>query len=267
MSAIGSSALSQNTLAPLGAFLDGQPNGNDRGAETYFEKEYNAFSQLMGARPVFYNAYTNFTQDPSLWGGTSSWSAWSFAKTGANFVGPTSGTVPLVGVPMADPTYNYGTVDNFYKQVISGQLNSAYTAIVDGWAGQGYKNVEFRIGYEFNGSMAWTPAANGSNNADFVAAWQHIATLIHSEGAKDGITAKTVWDPSTSNGSRYDVQSLYPGNSYVDVISTDIYGGGTPNNLVDFATGGTKVELDLRRVGRQAGQSRSLLYVFELYLG
>ena len=125
---------------------------------------------------------------------------------------------------------------------MSGQLDAAYTAIVDGWAGQGYKNVEFRIGYEFNGSMAWTPAANGSNNADFVAAWQHIATLIHSEGAKDGITAKTVWDPSTRNGSRYDVQTLYPGDQYVDVISADIYGGGTPNNLVDFATGGTTVD-------------------------
>ncbi len=83
---------------------------------------------------------------------------------------------------------------------------------------------------------------NGSDNADFVKAWQHIASLIHSEGTKDGITAKTLWNPATTNGSSYDVQTLYPGDQYADVISVDIYGGGTPNNLVDFATGGTTVD-------------------------
>jgi hypothetical protein len=243
MSTIGSSALAQNTLAPLGVYLDGQPNGNDTAAEAYFEKEYAAFVNIMGgARPGFYNAYTDFSQDPSQWGASASWGAWSAARTGNSFIGPGSGTVPVVGVPMADPTFQYGSIDGFYKQVISGQLDASYTAIVDAWASEGYKTAEFRIGYEFNGSMAWTPPANGSNNADFVAAWQHIANLVHAEGAKDGIAAKTVWDPATSNGSSYDVQTLYPGDQYVDVISTDVYGGGVPNNLVDFATGGTTVD-------------------------
>jgi hypothetical protein len=235
-------ALSQNTLAPLGAYLDGQPNGNDASGEAYFEQEYTAFATLMGTRPAYYNAYTDFTQAPSSWGSSASWGAWSAAQTGNQFVGPGSGTIPVVGVPMADPTFQYANIDSFYKQVISGQFDSDYTAIVDGWANEGYKTAEFRIGYEFNGSMAWTPPANGSDNADFVAAWQHIANLIHAEGTKDGINAETVWDPATSNGSSYDVQSLYPGDQYVDVISTDVYGGGTPNNLVDYATGGTTID-------------------------
>ena len=34
---------------------------------------------------------------------------------------------------------------------------------------------------------------------------------------------------------------MYPGDQSVDVVSVDVYGGGTPNNLVDFATGGTTV--------------------------
>jgi hypothetical protein len=242
MTVTASTALSQNTLAPLGAYFDGQPNGNDASGQAYFEQQYTAFANLMGTRPEYYNFYTDFTQAPSSWGSSASWGAWSAAQTGDQFVGPGSGTIPVVGVPMADPTYQYATIDSFYKQVIAGQFDSDYTAIVDGWANEGYKTAEFRIGYEFNGSMAWTPPANGSDNADFVAAWQHIANLIHAEGTKDGITAETVWDPATSNGSSYDVQSLYPGDQYVDVISTDVYGGGTPNNLVDYATGGTTID-------------------------
>ncbi len=239
-----SSTLSNNTVAPLGAYLNAQPDRSSATNETNFEQQYSSFTSLMGTRPQFYNAYTDFTQSPSLWPSSASFAATSFAQSGTNFVGPGSGTIPVIGVPMATNAYGPSTADPdpFYKQIISGALDANYTGIVDSWANAGFKTAEFRIGYEFNGSMPWTPAANGSDNADFVAAWQHIANLIHSEGTKDGITAKTVWNPSTANGGAYDVQTLYPGDQYVDVVSTDVYGGGNPNNLVDFATGGTTVD-------------------------
>ena len=215
----------------------------------------------MGTRPQFYDAFTDFTQNPSQWASSAGFGATSFAQSGTSFVGPGSGTIPVIGVPMATSAYGASKADPdpFYKQIISGALDASYTGIVDSWANAGFKTAEFRIGYEFNGSMAWTPAATGSDNADFVAAWQHIANLIHAEGAKDGITAKTVWNPSTANGAAYDVQTLYPGDQFVDVVSVDVYGGGTPNNLVDFATGGTTVELILRGLGRQASEHRTLL--------
>src|SRR5258708_5466216 len=102
MATTATSSLSQNTLAPMGAYLNGQPNGNSTSAQTYFEQQYTAFSKLMGTRPGFYDAYTDFTQVPSAWGSNAGWGAWSFALTGNSFVGPGSGTIPVVGVPMAD---------------------------------------------------------------------------------------------------------------------------------------------------------------------
>ena len=242
---MSSSTLSNNnnTLAPLGAYLNAQPDRSNATNETNFEHQYSSFATLMGTRPQFYDAFTDFTQNPSQWASSAGFGATSFAQSGTNFVGPGSGTIPVIGVPMATSAYGPSKADPdaFYKQIISGAFDASYTGIVDSWANAGFKIAEFRIGYEFNGSMAWTPAATGSDNADFVAAWQHIANLIHAEGAKDGITAKTVWNPSTANGGAYDVQTLYPGDQFVDVVSVDVYGGGTPNNLVDFATGGTTV--------------------------
>ncbi len=243
---MSSSTLSNtnNTLAPLGAYLNDQPDRSNATNETNFQTQYSNFASLMGTRPQFFDAFTDFTQSPSQWGSSASFAATSFAGSGNSFLAPGSGTIPVVGVPMA--TNAFGPFkqdpDSFYQQIISGSLDADYTGIVDGWANAGFKTAEFRIGYEFNGFMPWTPASNGSDNADFVAAWQHIASLIHAEGTKDGITAKTTWDPATTNGSSYDVQTLYPGDQYVDVVSVDVYGGGTPNNLVDFATGGTTVD-------------------------
>jgi hypothetical protein len=243
---MSSSTLSNtnNTLAPLGAYLNAQPDRSNAANETNFERQYTSFATLMGTRPQFYDAFTDFTQNPSQWASSAGFGATSFAQSGTNFIGPGSGTIPVIGVPMATSAYGPSKADPdpFYKQIISGALDASYTGIVDSWANAGFKTAEFRIGYEFNGSMAWTPAATGSDNADFVAAWQHIANLIHAEGAKDGITAKTIWNPSTANGGAYDVQTLYPGDQFVDVVSVDVYGGGTPNNLVDFATGGTTVD-------------------------
>jgi hypothetical protein len=229
-------------IVPLGVYLDGQPDKSSAANQAYFEQQYNAFVKLMGARPSLYNGFTDNSKGAAGLPGSAAYGAGSFAQTGAAYVGPTSGTIPLIGVPMSDPSAQYSTVDTYYKEVIAGNLDADYTGIVDAWAKAGFKTTEFRVGYEFNGSMAWTPASNGSNNADFVAAWQHIANLIHTQGSKDGIKAETVWNPATANGSSYDIQSLYLGDQYVDVISSDAYGGGHPNNLVDYATDGKTID-------------------------
>ncbi len=80
--------------------------------------------------------------------------------------------------------------------------------------------------------MPWSPGNSTSKtaDADFVTAWQHVANLVHSEGQADGITAQTVWNPSTSEWSPVDIKTLYPGNQYVDIEGIDIYSsiyGGT----------------------------------------
>lgn len=231
------------TPFPLGVYV-GNPNGNDAGAETAFQNQYNAFVQDMGgARPQFMDTFTDFSQDPSTWGANASWDAWSWAQSGANYVGPTSGTVPVVGVPLASNAGGWSNVDTFYQQIIAGQYDADYTGIVNAWAQAGYKTVQFRVAYEFNGNfMPWAPGNSSSPTAqaDFIAAFQHVANLIHAAGAANGITAQVVWNPSDINWS-VDPTQYYPGDKYVDIIGTDAYSPAYPLDLTTWsgATTGT----------------------------
>ena len=229
----------------LGAYLTDNPARNDPGSMSAFRSDYDAFARLMGARPRFYDAYTDNGQGAAGMPASAEWEAESFAQTGDAYVGPNSGTTPVVGVAMSDSSAQWGSVDTFYQKIISGSLDAAYKGIVDAWARNGYKTVEFRLGYEFTGGfMPWSPEAssNPNANADFVKAFQHLANLMHSEASVDGATAKIVWCPAIRQGTSYDIRTLYPGDQYVDVISTDLYSGGMPNGYVDWATGGTTVD-------------------------
>jgi len=241
---ISTTAMAQSGLGSgfTGVYLTDQPNGNDPSATARFETEYTQFTTLMGARPKYYVAYTDNSQGAANMPGNAGWGSWSFALTGASYVGPTSGTIPVIGVPMSDPSGQWGTVDTFYQEVISGSLDADYKGIVDGWFGQGYTNVVFRPGYEFTGTtMAWSPdnSTNPNNHADFVAAFQRIVNDLRAECTLKGVTCKISWCTAGRQGSSYDISTLYPGDSYVDLISTDIYSGGTPNSLKNWGTGGT----------------------------
>jgi Glycosyl hydrolase family 26 len=227
-----------STRFPLGVYV-GNPNGNDPTAEAAFQSQYNAFvTDMGGARPQFMDTFVDYTQDPSEWGANASWTAWSWAMTGNDYVGPGSGTVPVVGVPLASNAGGWGNVDTFYQQIIAGDYDADYKAIVDAWAAEGYTTVQFRVGYEFNGNfMAWGSGNSSSPtvDADFVAAFQHVANLIHEEGAADGITAQVVWNPDDIN-SGVDPTQLYPGSQYVDIISTDAYSPAYPLDLTTWSS-------------------------------
>ncbi len=231
----------------LGAYLTDNPARNNAGSMSAFKSNYDAFTSLIGARPRFYDTYTDNGQGAAGLPASAEWEAKSFAQTGDAYVGPSSGTTPVVGVPLSDSSAQWGSVDTFYQAIISGSLDADYKGIVDAWANNGYKTVEFRLGYEFTGGfMPWSPedSSNPNANADFVRAFQHLADIMHSEASADGTTAKIVWCPAIRQGTSYDIRTLYPGDQYVDVISTDLYSGGAPNGLTDWAAGGTTQDSD-----------------------
>jgi hypothetical protein len=236
-----SATTASGTAFGLGAYLDGQPNGNDAAANTYFEQQYDAFTKLMGVRPQYYDFYTDNGQGGAAGlAGSAGWAAWSAAQTGDNYVGPGSGTIPVVGVPMSDGSGQWGTVDNYYQQIISGALDADYKGIVDAWATNGYKTVQFRPGYEFDGTfMGWSPYSDNTaqTNADFVKAFQHVADLVHSEGKADGITAQVVWNPAAMNWTQGDVTQLYPGDQYVDIMSLDEYSNIWTGDFTNWSKG------------------------------
>jgi beta-mannanase len=68
---------------------------------------------------------------------------------------------------------------------------------------------------EFNLS-SWNPT-------DFINAWRHIVTRMHADGATN---VGFVWNPTEQadgNGTRTKINSTYPGDAYVDWISSDSY--------------------------------------------
>jgi hypothetical protein len=215
--------MSATTKFPLGFFGGDNPNGNDATAQQAFKDHYDAFVKTMGgARPVFMDSYIDKGIDPSQWGSNASWTAWSWAQTGDNYVGPNSGTTPVFGIVLANNNGGWGNADTFYQQILSGQYDADYKAEVDAWAQQGYKSVDFRIEYEFNGHfMAGSPFNSSSPTAqtDFVKAWQHVADLVHQQGAADGITAKTLWCVSAATWTDVPLAQMYPGDQYVDEIT------------------------------------------------
>ncbi len=227
-------------------FFASNPNGNDPIANAQFEQEYNEFTQLMGARPGYMDGFVDYSLDPSQWAANASWTAWSWAMTGNNYVGPGSGIIPVIGVAMASTSGTNGSwdsVDAFYRQIIAGTYDSDYAGIVKAWAAQGYTKMELRIGYEFNGNfMPWAPGNSSSStvNADFIAAWQHIASIVHTAGQADGITVQTVWNPNEMGYDPTDPRALYPGNQYVDIIATDVYSPTYPNDLTNYTSTGSE---------------------------
>ena len=239
-----------NTPFPLGAYF-GNPNGSDATANAQWESTYNQFVSLMGARPVRYDNYIDSTStNPSDWIASAQWSASSFAQTGNNYVGPGSGTTPVIGVPMYSASANPAQNDSFFQATAAGQYDNVWKGIVDAWAGQGYKQVEFRPGYQFNGTFMPWGIGNSAGNApggpnapgDWLAAFKRISDDIHQESAADGITGLVHWDPQGSSWSLPNGQNtaaFYPGNQYVDVIDIDYYNDLAAYDLTDWANGGT----------------------------
>ncbi len=137
--ASASLGLSADTAFSLGFYAPDNPNGNDPKAMAAFKNDYDTYVKIMGTRPTYYTGYTDFGQDPSKWAANAGWSAWSWSLTGAYYVGPTSGTIPVVGLPLASNAGGWGNVDNFYKAIIAGKYDANYKGVIDAWAKAGYR--------------------------------------------------------------------------------------------------------------------------------
>ncbi len=79
--------------------------------------------------------------------------------------------------------------------------------------------------WEFTGS--WTdangiyPWGSGNTPAKFVQAWQHVVNTVRNAG---GTQISWVWCPGDVGDSVATLHSVYPGDSYIDWVGTDIYG-------------------------------------------
>ncbi|RAR75418.1 glycoside hydrolase family 26 protein [Flavobacterium aciduliphilum] len=105
--------------------------------------------------------------------------------------------------------------------------NGLYDAFLSKWA-QSAKDyghpIYLRLGHEMNEPYRYPWGPQNVTPQEFVAGWKHVHDLFNKIGAKNIIW---VWSPHTAYGYFDD---YYPGNEYVDMVSTGILNFGTSTN-------------------------------------
>lgn len=223
------------TPFPLGVYLS-NPNGDN---ETTFNTEYQNFVATMDATPQFIDTYVDQTQPISSWVSNASYQAWSNAQS------PDSvGLTPVIALPFTSTAAGALTPDQYFQAWASGAYDSVLQGMVKAWASYGATTQYWRPGWEMNlPSMPSYAGTSAATQADWIAAFQHIYTVLHAAGAADGVNIQVVWNPSIINYDNVEATTqLYPGNAYVDVIGADVYSNlypyGAPNAIYDWAANG-----------------------------
>lgn len=87
------------------------------------------------------------------------------------------------------------------------------------------KPVMLRFAHEMNGNWyPWAEGVNGNSAGDYVAAWQHVVTVVKATGASN---VNWVWSPNVPYTGSTDVAGLFPGAAYLDTAALDGYNWGT----------------------------------------
>ena len=147
---------------------------------------------------------------------------WSYVIGGTNELWMANGGARKVliawepnGIRFADVTS--GSQDAYLAQVATSMKAFPYDVYVRPWP-------------EMNGHWStWQPTASGTHPdggtpAQFIAAWRYLVTYMHSRGVTH---LKFVFNPDASNQSvDTPIASIWPGESYVDVLGIDGYNWG-----------------------------------------
>ena len=219
---------SKSTAFPLGTYV-GNPDGNGGATEDQFNAQMQSFVNVMGTTPEFMDAYIDPGMPVDQWASNASWTAWSWAQTPV-----ANQTTPVIGLPM-NLNENFGNPDAMFAAFASGQYDDVLRQMVANWKQEGFNTQYWRPGYEMNsGSQAWYAGGDSQTAANYVAAFQHIADVLHEAGQADGANVQVVWSPNVQNWNAVDVNQLYPGDNYVDVIGPDGYDMMWPPSLYDW---------------------------------
>jgi len=207
----------------LGAFLT-NPNGSDAGAEAVFESNYNSLKQALGNTPTMIDVYVDGTQSVANWPGNASWQAWSNAQSPV-----ARNMVPVLGLPMWSTAGGSPSSQQQLQDFAAGRNDAAVTGVVQSWVSHGFRTLIVRVGWEMNITGSSYAGDDAQSQANWVAAFKHIYTVLHEAAKAAGASMQVVWNPSATNYSNASATgSLYPGDAYVDIVGVDIYGGMFP---------------------------------------
>ncbi|WP_436776000.1 glycoside hydrolase family 26 protein [Yinghuangia sp. YIM S09857] len=108
------------------------------------------------------------------------------------------------------------------RHIIAGQFDDYVTKWAQGIKELGYP-VAIRFAHEMNGFWyPWAAQANGNTTDQYIQAWRHVHDIFTQVGAND---VTWVWSPNRDYDGSTPVQSLYPGDEYVDWVGLSGYFG------------------------------------------
>ena len=137
------------------------------------------------------------------------------------------GTIPVLdwgsdalGMGLNQPQFTLASISN-------GSHDAYITKFAQ--AAAAWKNPFFlRFDAEMNGWwLPWSEQTNGNQPGDFVRAWRHTVDIFRAQGATN---VTWVWCPNIVGPNSTSMNELYPGDNYVDWVSTDGYNYGTDRN-------------------------------------
>ncbi len=136
-----------------------------------------------------------------------------------------AGIIPMISWSPESASSNSSDTPAFnsLQDILDGTFDSYLTAWGD--AAKAWNHPFFvRLMWEFTGvwSGSCYPGGSGNTPALFVQAWQYIVNKVRATGETD---ISWVWCPAAVGDSESTLQSVYPGNNYVDWTATDIYAG------------------------------------------
>ena len=184
-----------------------------------------------GQTPVTIDGYQCFCSteytSPATASGMAS-AAWDYA---GGFVWAQANGVPLTAMLTAvelASTANgasYNGNNSALQATASGAWDVYYQDVISQFAAAGCKTLYVRIQWEQNGGwyVGWAGYEPAYQWNDYIAAWRHVAGVLHAAGAASGIVVKTVWNPAAIASSGGYVPGSWPGSGYVDVVGLDLY--------------------------------------------
>jgi hypothetical protein len=145
------------------------------------------------------------------------------------------GSIPVLSWSSQSIPWSLNEPDFQLGDVISGRYDDFIREFAEEARDWGHPFF-LRFNWEMNGGwFPWSEQANGNAPGEYVAAWRHVHDIFSSVGTDN---ATWVWCPFIEGGDSARLNSLYPGDAYVDWTGLDGYNWGTnpagPNGWHSF---------------------------------
>lgn len=129
-------------------------------------------------------------------------------------------------------------------QVAAGEHDAHYRALANNLATHGLLGIELRPAHEFDGGWyPWGVKGKPELNASFVAAFRRMVTVMRA--AQPTNKWVIVWNPTNDNwpltNSLAYLESLWPGDSYVDQVGSDLYDKSMDTGKVYYPSGSDRL--------------------------